>query len=147
MVAASVTSIGDYAFSNCSGLTSVTIPASVTSIGEDAFSNCSGLTSVTTYITNPFNLFNRGQFSGINSDATLYVPTGTTSLYEAAGWTQFFAHVEEFVATATDVTVETAQEATETERYDMQGRRISNPAKGINILRMSDGTTRKVMVK
>ena len=42
----SVTSIGDYAFSYCSGLTSVTIPNSVTSIGYEAFSYCSGLTSV-----------------------------------------------------------------------------------------------------
>ena len=43
----SVTSIGGYAFSSCSGLTSVTIPNSVTSIGERAFRSCSGLTSVT----------------------------------------------------------------------------------------------------
>ena len=43
----SVTSIGNYAFFNCSGLTSVTIPNSVTSIGDCAFSSCSGLTSVT----------------------------------------------------------------------------------------------------
>ena len=43
----SVISIGDHAFQNCSGLTSVTFPNSVTAIGERAFSNCSGLTSVT----------------------------------------------------------------------------------------------------
>ena len=43
----SVISIGDMAFYNCSGLTSVTIPNSVTSIGESAFSSCSSLTSVT----------------------------------------------------------------------------------------------------
>ena len=43
----SVTSIGNYAFFNCSGLTSVTIPNSVTTIGEIAFGGCSGLTSVT----------------------------------------------------------------------------------------------------
>ena len=43
----SVTSIGDAAFYECSGLTSVTIPNSVTSIGESAFSDCTGLTSVT----------------------------------------------------------------------------------------------------
>ena len=42
----SVTSIGDYAFSGCTGLTSVTIPEGVTSIGDCAFEGCTGLTSV-----------------------------------------------------------------------------------------------------
>ena len=45
-VAYSVTSIGNYAFEYCDGLTSVTIPNSVTSIGQSAFDGCSGLTSV-----------------------------------------------------------------------------------------------------
>ena len=43
----SVTSIGQYAFYGCTGLTSVTIPDSVTSIGSYAFYGCTGLTSVT----------------------------------------------------------------------------------------------------
>ena len=43
----SVTSIGSYAFYNCSSLTSVTIGNSVTSIGDFAYCDCSGLTSVT----------------------------------------------------------------------------------------------------
>ena len=43
----SVTTIGDYAFMSCFGLTSITIPSSVTSIGTDAFEYCSGLTSIT----------------------------------------------------------------------------------------------------
>ena len=42
-----VTSIGDRAFCNCSGLISVTIPDSVTSIGWGTFENCSGLTFIT----------------------------------------------------------------------------------------------------
>ena len=43
----SVTSIGDYAFENCSLLTSVEIPNSVTSIGYSAFRGCSSLESIT----------------------------------------------------------------------------------------------------
>ena len=42
----SVTSIGDYAFEDCSSLTSIEIPASVTSIGDYAFEDCSRLTSI-----------------------------------------------------------------------------------------------------
>ena len=42
-----VTRIGNYAFYECSGLTSITIPNSVTSIGYDAFYGCSGLTFIT----------------------------------------------------------------------------------------------------
>jgi len=42
-----VTSIGDYAFSYCSGLTTITIPASVTSIGYAAFAGCSNLATMT----------------------------------------------------------------------------------------------------
>jgi hypothetical protein len=47
MIPFSVTSIGDYAFYYCSGLTNVTIPSSVTSIGQFAFNYCIGLKSVT----------------------------------------------------------------------------------------------------
>ncbi|MDO4993422.1 MAG: leucine-rich repeat domain-containing protein, partial [Bacteroidales bacterium] len=46
IIASSVTSIGDYAFGGCIGLTSITIPSSVTSIGSGAFDDCRGLTSV-----------------------------------------------------------------------------------------------------
>ena len=42
-----VTTIGEYAFANCTGLTNITIPESVTTIGDHAFDGCSGLTSIT----------------------------------------------------------------------------------------------------
>ena len=62
--------IGEYAFYNCIGLTSVTIPNSVTSIGEYAFYNCIGLTSVT--ISNSVTSISRGTFTGCDSLTAIY---------------------------------------------------------------------------
>ena len=58
----SVTSIGEFAFNDCTGLTSVTIGNSVTSIGEWAFENCTGLTSVT--IGNSVTSIGKSAFEG-----------------------------------------------------------------------------------
>ena len=78
----SVTSIGEYAFYNCSGLTSVAIPNSVTSIGDRAFWGCSGLTSVTI----PNSVTSIGDFafyycSGLTS---VTIPNSVTSIGEWA---------------------------------------------------------------
>ena len=70
----SVTSIGDYAFSSCSGLTSVTIPGSVTSIGNGAFSYCSGLTSVT--IPGSVTSIGERAFSGCSALTSIAVENG-----------------------------------------------------------------------
>ena len=59
-----VTAIGDEAFYNCSGLTSVIIPDSVKDIGAGAFFGCSGLTSVT--IGNSVTSIGTSAFSGCN---------------------------------------------------------------------------------
>ena len=55
-----VTSIGDRAFCNCSGLISVTIPASVTTIAVSAFKGCSELTSINYNATNCKSSFGHG---------------------------------------------------------------------------------------
>lgn len=46
MIPDGITEIGDYAFSNCQGITSVTIPHSIKRIGAKAFYNCKGLTTI-----------------------------------------------------------------------------------------------------
>ena len=78
----SVTSIGDYAFRKCSGLTSVTIPNSVTSIGEDAFSGCSGLTSVT--IPNSVTSIGEDAFYKCSGLTSVTIPNSVTSIGDYA---------------------------------------------------------------
>ena len=74
----SVTRIGSYAFNNCTGLTSVTIPNSVTSIGNDAFSLCSGLISVT--IPNSVTSIGQRAFSDCSSLTSVTIPNSVTSI-------------------------------------------------------------------
>ena len=73
-----VTSIGDDAFKNLSGLTSVTIPNSVTSIGVSAFSGCDGLTSIT--IPNSVTSIGAGAFGGCSSLTSITLPSNLTNI-------------------------------------------------------------------
>ena len=66
----SVTSIGNFAFSGCEGLTSITIPDSVTSIGDSAFEGCEGLTSVT--IGSSVTSIGDSVFEGCEGLTTIY---------------------------------------------------------------------------
>ena len=74
----SVTSISSYAFFGCSGLTSVTIPNSVTSIGDYAFYDCSGLTSVT--IPNSVTSIRGDAFNGCSGLTSVTIPSSVTSI-------------------------------------------------------------------
>ena len=77
-----VTCIGYQAFSNCTGLTSVTIPNSVTSIEYDAFSSCTGLTSIT--IPNSVTSIGARAFSGCTGLTSITIPNSVTSIGERA---------------------------------------------------------------
>ena len=74
----SVTTIGDYAFCDCSGLTSVTIPNSVTSIGNYAFTYCPALTSIT--IPNSVKSIGEAAFSSCDGLTSVTIPSSVTSL-------------------------------------------------------------------
>ena len=77
-----VTSIGDDAFSYCTGLTSITIPNSVTSIKNGAFSGCTGLTSIT--IPNSVTSIVEWAFSGCTGLTSITIPSSVTSIGEWA---------------------------------------------------------------
>ena len=100
-IPANVTSIGDYAFLDCSGLTSVTIPASVTSIGEYAFCSCTGLISVIVNATTPPTLgefafeYNYDDVDDNAKDRKIYVPTASKESYKSA-WRTYESDIMAF---------------------------------------------------
>lgn len=96
MFSNSVTSIGSSAFSGCTGLTSITIPDSVTSIGNWAFSGCIKLSSVKMLPTTPPTLGGNQVFNNTAADLQIVVPKGTLDAYKtAANWSTYASKMVE----------------------------------------------------
>ena len=74
----SVTSIGGYAFYDCTSLTNITIPNSVTSIGIYAFYDCTSLTNIT--IPNSVTSIGYSAFYRCTSLTNITIPDGVTSI-------------------------------------------------------------------
>ena len=97
----SVTSIGDRAFEDCSGLMSITLGSSVAEIGSEVFDGCDKL--MTIYSLNPTpptggsNSFTNQQYI----DANVYVPKGSLAAYQAADPWQNFWNIQDTIDTPT----------------------------------------------
>ena len=82
IIPSGVTSIGSYAFSGCSGLSSITIPNSVTSIGKEAFRSCYSLSSIT--IPNSVTSIGKEAFRSCYSLSSITIPNSVTSIGNSA---------------------------------------------------------------
>ena len=119
----------------------------MTSIEYYALANCQELTDVYCYAENVPSANVHAFRDSYIEYATLYVPASAIEQYKGtAPWNNFGT-----IVTLTDEDaikdVKASGEVVEMDRYDIQGRRLFAPQKGINIIRYSDGSTRKVMVK
>ena len=161
----SVESVETFAFSGCNNLKSLTfhcpvvngewfpqqvkevvIGSEVQSFVERTFGGYGGLANVYLLQEQPYEIaiqvFSRNTYDL----GTLHVPVGTKELYkQTAGWNRF-VNIEEDAPTGINAAhcVKAAEEAA---RYTMDGRHLSKPQPGVNIVRMTDGTTKKVIVK
>lgn len=171
----SLTEIGVEAFAHCKGLKSLTLSPSLSRIGDNAFGDCdrlttltipSGLTSLSTLNGDSeyhYDLFSEsdiesvyvawevpipagGFFYHVNlSNCTLYVPQGTRLRYSGTEVWRDFGEIKEYDISGVDK-VDNHSEAKEASRYSLDGQRLSVPVKGLNIVRYSDGSIKKVVV-
>ena len=72
--------IGNYAFSQCTSLTSINIPDSVISIGEYTFNDCSSLTSINIPDNEYFTIINYRTFSYCSSLVSVHIPSAVTEI-------------------------------------------------------------------
>ena len=84
-IPSSVTNIGGWAFEGCTGLASINLPVSVTTIGDDAFWCCTGLTSIN--IPSSVTAIGHGAFSGCTGLTSVSIPASVTTIgnYAFAG--------------------------------------------------------------
>ena len=126
-------------------ITSVVIPSTITALGEYAFQKCRDLTSV--YVSWPTPISAGSAFSGVGiSKCTLYVPQGTEQDYWLADVWGDFGNIVEYDPTGIDM-VTTSTDTKELSRYSVNGQRLSAPTKGLNIVKYSDGSVKKVAVQ
>ena len=168
-IAEGVKKIGEYAFCDCNSITSVLIPNTVETIGKYAFHECDGiktiiignsvsqigeyafdgspLNSITSLNVEPPKCMDPlvfGNYSTNTYNVLLMIPEGARTAYANADEWCKFINIQE-IASVEDVELD--KNVTELVRYDIYGRVLSAPAKGINIVKMSDGSTYKELVK
>ena len=156
------------AFYGCTSLTHVDIPENVTDLRE-AFSGCTSLTSVNFLGKSPLPLDEYGFkdtfrdcpnlqairffspvplipsiYPGISNDVIVYIPKGSYMSYWLTTWGDY--NLVEFDATDIDTPIRTDM-AGAREHYSIDGKRLSAPQQGLNIIREADGTTKKILIQ
>ncbi len=142
----SLTSIKTQAFNQCTALESITIPRSVTVIEEGAFYGCTNLKRIYCLWDAPITCDPSIWDNAHYSKATLYVPKGCTEAYKATTPWSSFSNVEEHSISGLNPATAVGNEAkTAVEAYDISGKPVAPDAKGLVIVRYSDGSVAKVL--
>ena len=155
-------------FSGCTSLTHVDIPENVTDL-QGTFQGCTSLTSVNFLGKSPLPLNEYGFkdtfkdcpnlqairffspaplipsiYPGISNDVIVYIPKGSYMSYWLTTWGDY--NLVEFDATDIDTPIRT-DKAGAREHYSIDGKRLTAPQHGLNIIREADGTTKKILIQ
>ena len=111
------------------------------------YSRCSGLTSIYSMIEDAFAI-NQSTFDEAKySNAILYVPIGKKATYQSTDGWKNFANIEEFDYSTGIAAQQMGKDVKVVDAYQLNGQKRNGVPRGLNIIRISDGTTRKVVVK
>ena len=160
------------AFENCTNLTSQNIPANVNSISKYIVRGCDKLEFIKSFITDientkvdwnafSYSNWNNGKYEEIiYSNVPLYIPAGLKKAYEKTSFGRFDKIVEieknpsgtinyENGNIATDINGVSTNNTTNNvvNSYTIDGSSVDKRHKGLHIVRMSDGSVRKVITK
>ena len=148
-----VRKIAYIAFAESAKLTTVTLPSNLTCVEDSAFRGCSSLKDMYCYAAQVPQTGKEIFYSSNYTNATLHVPATAIDAYKSAEQWKNFGNIvaltdEDPKPAATGIAAPAAtQIPIVVGRYTIDGKRISEPQRGLNILKMSDGTTKKVLVK
>lgn len=136
----------DGAFSYCSALYRVELPSTLREIGYWAFRS-DGIMEVVSHITTPFPI-DQYDFGGLcPREGTLTVPRGTKEVYlQTEGWNKFQNIIEEGYGDESAIEYIISKSTIPITIYNITGRKTSGQ-RGLNIVRYSDGTVKKVILK
>ena len=170
-----VTAIVEEAFKGCQEITSVDIPSTVSTIGAGAFEDCSNLTQINIgkgikeIGSKAFaNIFTNTSRTRSESSLDVYcesefIPSASSDAFEGTPLSKATLHVPDQLVDVYKLVlpwngfgsivglnttgIEKVLDSQDVRIYDIKGNRLDNLRKGINVIKMSDGRTKKVMVK
>ena len=145
--------IADYAFSNLGWLEAISLPSTLYKIGHRAFFGCNKLMDIICFASNPPSLiYDYQEYYGqpynnfsdkTYNNASLIVPNGSSRYKTRSGW-ELFKFVLEM--DLTDVRrIDTNKAMPDGRIYNVSGRENQSLRPGLNVIKQSDGTTKKVM--
>ena len=142
---ANVTDLPYCGLDRCQNLTTISLPAGLRSIDKGFLSNCRNLRTIYAYMPDPNALIYEDNFYYESREWTLYVPKGMKNAYQNSKW-RYCKEIIEMETSGIDSVI-LNPDAKEVSRYSVNGQRLAVPVKGLNIVKYSDGTVRKVVVK
>lgn len=130
----------------CQALTTISLPACLWSIDKGFLSLCRNLKTIYAYMPDPNALIYGDEFSQESREWTLYVPKGMKTVYQNSERWSYCKEIIEMETSGIDSVI-LNPDAKEVSRFSADGQRLAVPVKGLNIVKYSDGSARKVVVK